>query len=64
MDTKDMGTWAVIVAMAVAVVAAACGWIMNIVTLLHGGDAMGTWELVIRIGGVFMAPIGAVLGYF
>lgn len=64
MDAEDIGTWAVIVAMAAAVVAAACGWFMNIINLLHNGDAMSTWELVMRVGGVFMAPIGAVLGYF
>ena len=64
MDTKDTGTWAALVVMVVAIVAAACGWFMNIINLLHNGDAMNTWELVIRIGGVFMTPIGAVLGYF
>ena len=64
MQSKDVGTFTVVVVTAGLLFAAACGWIMNIVTLLHGGDAMGTWELVLRIGGVFMAPVGAVLGYF
>ena len=64
MDAKDIVAWAVIITIAVAVVAAACGWVMNIVTLIIGGDTMMTRELVMRFGGIFIAPVGAVLGYF
>ena len=64
MKTEDIGAGVGIITLFGIIVAAAWGWGMNIVTLLHGGDAMGTWELVLRVGGVFMAPIGAVLGYF
>ena len=64
MDAEDIGAGVGIITLFGIIVAATRGWVMNIVTLLHGGDAMGTWELVLRIGGVFMAPIGAVLGYF
>ena len=64
MQSKDIGTWAALAVMVVTFVAAACGWFMNIINLLHNGDVMSTWELVIRIGGVFLGPVGAVLGYF
>jgi len=64
MKAEDIGAGVGIITLFGIIVAATRGWVMNIVTLLHGGDAMGTWELVLRIGGVFMAPIGAVLGYF
>ena len=61
-DAEDIGTWAT--TFAVAAVATLCGWFMNIINLLHNVDAMSTWELVIRIGGVFIVPVGAVLGCF
>jgi len=64
MKAEGIGAGVGIITLFGIIVAATRGWVMNIVTLLHGGDAMGTWELVLRIGGVFMAPIGAVLGYF
>jgi len=42
------------------------GWVMNIVKLLSFGGAvaaMGILE-VLRVVGIFVAPLGAVLGYF
>ena len=38
------------------------GWIMNIVKIVHSHDVDGM--LVARVVGVFMAPLGVVLGYF
>jgi hypothetical protein len=64
MDAEDIGTGVGLITLLGILVAGAWGWIMNIGTLLSGGDTMMTWELALRIGGVFMAPIGAVLGYF
>ena len=64
MDAEDIGAGVGIITLLGIIVAGAWGWGTNIMTLLHGGDTMGTWELVLRIGGVFMAPVGAVLGYF
>lgn len=42
----------------------AIGWIMNIVKFvgLIGGD-INTW-FVARAVGIFLAPLGSVLGYF
>ena len=39
------------------------GWIMNIVTIVHTCCEPVTGMLVIRIVGLFVAPLGAVLGY-
>lgn len=43
-------------------VAAAGGWIANIVKLAHMCCDMSGW-LVLRAIGVFVAPLGAVLGF-
>ena len=42
----------------------AYGYVWNILTLMCEGELMATWELVARVGGIFLAPIGAILGYF
>jgi hypothetical protein len=41
---------------------AAVGWVMNIITLLH--TQYLTIATIVRFIGIFMAPLGAVLGYF
>jgi hypothetical protein len=49
----------------IAVVAAGLvGWVMNIVTIVHTCCEPLTGMLVVRIVGIFIAPLGAVLGYF
>lgn len=49
-------------------VATVIGWIMNIyatVTVLWvDGPVTVTGMLVLRVVGIFLAPLGAVLGYF
>ena len=40
------------------------GWIWNIVQIVHSSFSPLTGLLIMRIIGVFMAPVGAVLGYF
>lgn len=40
------------------------GWIWNIVKIIHSDFATITGMLVCRIIGVFVAPLGAVLGFF
>lgn len=39
------------------------GWVMNIYHLYHAVHAEVWTTVVIRAIGVFMAPLGAVLGY-
>lgn len=46
------------------VIAGAGGWIANLVKLLGmGGDSITTL-FILRLIGVFAAPLGAILGYF
>jgi hypothetical protein len=46
------------------VIAAICyGWIANIITIAHSNFNDITGLLVLRVVGIFIAPIGAVLGY-
>ncbi len=46
-----------------AVILAIVGWVMNIIALCHmDGGHVG--ELVVRIVGIFIAPVGAVAGWF
>jgi hypothetical protein len=45
-------------------VAVAGGWIANIVKILGADFEPITTMLVMRFIGIFVAPLGAVLGYF
>lgn len=40
------------------------GWVMNIVKLWNAGFDVITGYMIVRIIGVFLAPLGAVVGYF
>ena len=44
-------------------VALAVGWVMNIMTIWHTMDAPLTAKLILRCIGVFVFPIGGILGY-
>jgi hypothetical protein len=39
------------------------GWVMNIITLCHMGSGH-VGELIVRVVGIFVAPVGAVAGRF
>lgn len=41
----------------------AYGWIMNIVQLVQNGDTYTTVMVVVKVCGIFVAPLGAVMGY-
>lgn len=43
------------------VLAGAVGWIMNIVAVAQSDFVSGM--VILRVVGIFMAPLGAVLGY-
>ena len=49
----------------VLIAAAFIGWVMNIIGIINT-VVSGEWTgmLVARVIGVFMAPLGAVLGWF
>lgn len=40
-----------------------CGWVANIVKIVESIDGGITAMFVIRIVGIFAAPLGAVLGF-
>jgi len=42
----------------------AIGWVMNIVHLVHQESIGFTGETIIRIIGIFLAPIGSIMGWF
>lgn len=44
-------------------VAAIFGWVMNIISLWHTMDGPLTAKFIVRVIGVFVPVIGAVLGY-
>lgn len=48
----------------VALIVGGIGWVWNIIKLiaLVGGDI--NVELVLRVVGIFVAPFGAIFGYF
>ena len=47
----------------VLVLIGACGWIANVVKIVGTGFADFNGMLIARCIGVFIAPLGAVLGY-
>lgn len=47
----------------ILVILGCVGWIMNIVKMAATNDLL-TGLFVVRVVGVFVAPLGAVLGYF
>lgn len=44
-------------------IAGLVGWVMNIMALYHMSFATITGELVLRCVGIFVAPIGSVMGF-
>ncbi len=46
----------------VTVILIAVGWVMNIIALAHASAV--TVLVVLRIIGIFVPPLGAILGYF
>lgn len=63
MFKKQLGNSSVPVLLALAIVVAmGYGWVMNIVSLVQATGIAGME--IARIAGIFVAPLGAVLGYF
>ena len=65
MQVKQRGasTVGVLVLLAIALLAVA-GWVMNIAAIAHADMAHITGMLILRCIGIFVAPLGAVLGFF
>jgi hypothetical protein len=56
--------WAAYLIPFAIVLALVVGWVMNIITLVDADFANITGLLVLRVIGIFIAPLGGVLGYF
>lgn len=44
-------------------IAAVAGWVINILEVFGSNFSVITGELVLRVVGIFIPPIGAVMGY-
>ena len=51
------------VIIALLVIAGICGWIMNIVIIIHNHATMDLVIGALRIIGIFVPPLGAILGF-
>lgn len=40
------------------------GYVENIIAILHNVHAAITGEFILRVIGIFMVPLGALMGYF
>ena len=45
------------------IVAVAYGWVHNIMALLDSADVMSVGQVVVRVAGIFVVPLGGVMGY-
>lgn len=61
---KQKGYTAIVVLYILIVLVGGVGWVMNIIDIVNSDFSKITGMLVLRIIGVFLAPLGAVLGYF
>ena len=55
--------WTVITILILICILLVIGWVMNIIDLYHM-NAIMTGEGVIRIIGIFLAPVGSIMGWF
>lgn len=44
--------------------AAIFGWLLNVMTVIQTVDMSITGMFILRCVGIFVAPLGAILGYF
>jgi hypothetical protein len=47
----------------ICVIAGGVGWILNIVAICHSSFSPFTPMLAMRLIGIFVVPVGSVLGY-
>ena len=40
------------------------GWVMNIIAIAHTADLPLSGMFLLRVAGIFVVPLGCVLGYF
>jgi hypothetical protein len=63
MTSKEVG--GIVAALVYLGLAAALfyGWVANIVAIAHGNFSELTGLLVLRVVGIFVAPLGAIMGF-
>jgi hypothetical protein len=54
--------WSIYITGAVLSIAGVIGWLINIAKLV-GGDMVITGEFILRIIGIFVFPLGGLMGY-
>lgn len=60
---SDMGAILASLVFLGLIIAALSGWVMNIITIAHSNFGDLTGLLVLRVVGIFVAPLGAILGW-
>ena len=45
------------------IIAIGYGWMLNIITLLNNADVLSLGQFVVRVAGIFLAPLGGIMGY-
>lgn len=63
MSSKEQGAIIAALVWLAIVVAATYGWVMNIVHLYYSNFNDITGILILRVVGIFIAPLGSVMGY-
>jgi hypothetical protein len=62
MDSKEIGSSLAAIALLAFIIGAIYGYIMNIMILFHStGDITG--QYILRVVGIFVAPLGSILGF-
>lgn len=66
MKAKNAAVTGIVGAWLSLIIAAAVGWCLNVYKIFTTSVPLAEWGVmeVMRIVGVFIAPLGAVLGYF
>lgn len=64
METKDKVGLGLIIFGAIMLLLIASGWVMNIIDLVQLESIVFCGEHIMRIIGIFIAPIGAFMGWF
>lgn len=57
------GGWFALIAYIAIIIAIVYGWVMNIVIIAGSNFSELTGLLILRIVGIFVGPLGVVLGY-
>jgi hypothetical protein len=62
MESEEIGKSLAAITLLVVIIAAIYGYIMNIMILFHStGDITG--QFILRVLGIFIAPLGSILGF-